>query len=330
MFSLAVQSADDVQSLVEIRDYLALNNNKRHREEAHKRLADFYDQIIAELRKRAAKHNLDINQSFFDGIVAILEGLKDADQPLVTMGFKGQIDALPTSPEQKTMEESEYDVCLRETPKLRDIADRSLNKSAILSVGRAFDSTEVARREEIIFDHLKTAVQKVINKDILSFRRADSSKAPMIEVAYHIHAPGKLFLYVVDDVRYKEPPDLERLLKELTDPNRRLGRAPEKSVKGLIRHYDIEWIITVRPTNKDRTYVWQLKSEPLHQLNYRSETGDPEWAPYAVVLYSAFFDMSGRLIRNFGLTPDLPPNTFTFRYIGNQSDDLQRRLDYGR
>lgn len=298
-FRLAVQKADGENSPAGLRDYLTdPAGNQRHRDEARQRIAVFYDRAIADLKGRAAAQEGDFNQSFFDGVVAILEGLKEADRPVVTVGFRSQVEGVEMSPERKAREDSEYADLVRQHPKLKEFADRSKDRSAILSVGQSFTSDEIANRDGVIFGRVEAAVRKAIGTDVLSLRRAEPGQEPMIEVAYHVYPTGTLFLYVVED------PGLKLLS---------VRREMKESVKGLIRAYEIDWTITVRPPNSERTYVWRLASEPMSHLRYEAEHGDPDWAPYAVVLYSAFYDMAGHLIRSFGLAPDRPPDTFTFR-----------------
>ena len=44
-------------------------------------------------------------------------------------------------------------------------------------------------------------------------------------------------------------------------------------------------------------------------------------APSAVTLYSAFYDMSARMIRNFALDPGKAPNSFTFNAVATNKED---------
>jgi hypothetical protein len=306
LFLFAIHRTDTTSSPAAMRDYLANPENQRHRIDARKRITVFYDQAITELKERAAKQNLAINQVFFDGIVAVLESLKEADHPVVRVGFKSQINSVPTSPEQKMTEEIAYALRLERTPELKRIADRSVDKSAILSAGSTFDPAEISRRENVIFSQFESSVRKAIKKEVLSLQRAKPGQKPTMELAYHVYSPGNLFLYTT---------------VEKKNGIRAFQNTPETSLNGLLRGYNIRWTITVRPAKADRAFVWDLQSEPLRDLNYQREFGDPDWAPYAVILYSAFFDMAGKLILNFGLTPETPPDTFTFDAVASHQTD---------
>src|SRR5262249_39377026 len=94
-------------------------------------------------------------------------------------------------------------------------------------------------------------------------------------------------------------------------PGNRFNFGGQQTVKGLLRSYWINWEITVRAPN-GASEVFRLPSQPEKELTYDDRKGDPEWAPYAILLYSGFHDMSTRLIREFGLTPQPAPTRFTF------------------
>src|SRR5207245_711511 len=90
-----------------------------------------------------------------------------------------------------------------------------------------------------------------------------------------------------------------------------------KKVEGLLRGYAIDWMIGIRTADGDGEYAgkefkYELHSQPAESMHLTSEPGDPAWCPYAVMLYSAFDDMSGKLMSNFGLNPPEAPTSFTF------------------
>ena len=74
----------------------------------------------------------------------------------------------------------------------------------------------------------------------------------------------------------------------------------------------------------------------LKLIRYRRDqiANDPSWAPYAILLYSNFYDMSARLIEGFALDPGPKPNTFSFAATASTkpagerpkrpADDLER------
>ena len=62
----------------------------------------------------------------------------------------------------------------------------------------------------------------------------------------------------------------------------------------------------------------------------RSFGGEPDWAPYAVLLYSAFHDFASNLVENFGLPAKPLPNEFSFGdATGQFKSDVQNATDDG-
>src|SRR5262249_24665016 len=95
-------------------------------------------------------------------------------------------------------------------------------------------------------------------------------------------------------------------------PRLKLPRLGRETVKGLVRGYELEWEITIRPPGSEGEQVCRLPSKPAGQLKYDRERGDPDWGPDATMLYSGFVDMSGRLVTGFGLETQKPPDSYSF------------------
>jgi hypothetical protein len=288
LFATAVQEADERSSPSSLRRYLSDASNNRHRDEAQRRINLYYDKAIAVLKERAKTDGAKMDQQMFDAVLALLEALKHADRPVATVGFKATQDPLPVTEEQKLFEELLTKKYIEDKPELAGIAKLSPDNSAILPPGRVFDPVETKNRERVILDRLRSAVKKVLASDILSLEPAEAGTTPTIEVAYHAFTPGKLYLYTATSAFGLE------------------------SVKGLIRGYEVDWTITIRPPGGEQTFECKLGSQPASQLKYKSESGDPDWAPNAILLYSDFFDMSSRLIRNFAIEPGPAPDSYTF------------------
>jgi hypothetical protein len=289
LFARASQEATQRDSPRSLRDYLADQENTRHRDEALKLIGGYYDRTIADLQKKRAEANKkNIDQNLFEGVLSLLQALKKAPSPVITVGFKGQIDEVPTTEFQKTFEKTVYDMRMKDKPELKDIARRQPDHSAILPRGAVFDPVQRARRENVILDRLRAVLAQAIKHDIMVLQPVEAGQKAALEVGYHIFAPGRLYLYTAGD-----GPGRER-------------------VKGLLRGYEINWTITFLPPGAEEPFPCKLGSQPALSLNYSSHPSDPDWAPYAIILYSAFHDMSSRLIRGFALDPGPAPNSFSF------------------
>ena len=286
-----------------LRAYLADAADTRHRDEAKQLLDRCYDTTIEDLKTRAKGTEAKVDPALFAAIVSLLDTLRSAPEPIVPVGFKATIDPEPVTAEQKALQQMMIDGRLRDFPELKDVAARQPDGTPILPRGAVFDTDQIQRRERVILERLIAAVRQGVREDILTLRAAEPGQVPVLEVAYHISAQGNLYTYTMTD-------------------NTVAGAAPRNNVKGLLRGYSIDWTITVRPPGTDKVHVCQLGSVPASNLNYDAAPGDPDWAPYAIILYSGFYDMSARLIRNFALDPGKPPNAFTFGAVASTKADI--------
>ena len=128
-----------------LRDYLKDAVNQRHRAEAETLVAGYYDRTIADLKMKQAKGKPE-DKELYDAIFSLLESLKHADRPVVTVGFKASFDKLPTTDFQKQVEKLAYERHLKELPELKTIAERQPDGSAILGTGDAFSQEQNSRR----------------------------------------------------------------------------------------------------------------------------------------------------------------------------------------
>lgn len=300
-YALAVRESDGKRSPAALRDYLADRGNARHRSDAQTRINVYYDQAIADLKKRAVGPNTD--PKLVEAFIAMLEGLKTAERPVVTVGFNATQDSAPVTEGQKLREKYVYDLRVKEKAELRRIAD---NKgTAILPLGGTFDPAQTATRQKVILRRLQAAITRGIRSDILTLEAAQPGEPAMLEVGYHIFAPGRLYLYTETITRTGYGGS---------------GLGSTEKVKGLLRGYEVDWTITVRPPGTKPAFECKLGSSPATSLNYDSKSGDPDWSPYAVILYSGFYDMSSRLIRNFGLDPGPDRTRISFAQATGDED----------
>jgi hypothetical protein len=300
-FTQGKTTGTQAKSPTKLRDYLADQNNSRHREEAQKMIDVFYDKAIARLKAAAASQEQQVHKPSFEALVALLEAVKTSQTPVVTVGFHATQDPAPTEEKDKKTEEAVYEIRLQQTPDLKDVANR-LGGTALLPLGEVFSPEQTRRREALILDLLRRATNKVLKEDILSMTAAAPGQKAVLEVGYHIYPSGTLYTYW-------EP--------------KRQGNIPfapvgdDKNYKGLLRGYAMDWTLTVRPpgTLEAAAHVCKLPSAPANQLKYDDAQGDPDWAPYAIILYSGFFDMSSRLIKGFALEPEPTPASYSFYQV---------------
>jgi len=287
-FATAKLESEQKHSPSLLRLYLGNAMLTRHRDEAKQLIAAHYDQAIAHLRELAAK-NSDANQDFLNGLVSLLNGLKTADRPVVTIGYKASQIVTPTDADVLDGENEARDVLYQQMPELKNLADRSPKKSCLIDVGKTFDKENVARREIAITERLQETFKQVLDKDILTFETTPQSSDANLEIAYHTTPAGTLISFVQNDAQ-------GNIIGYL----------------GLLRVYRIEWTVSFRPPGLQTPIVLKTPSFPANEFYILPRPSDPDWAPYAVMQITAFYGFSNNLISGFGLKPPAMPNYFTF------------------
>lgn len=298
VYSVAETDARRDHTPTPLRTYLADARNRRHRDEAQRVISGFYQETTQRLKEIAERRDpkAAFDENIFNAILALVEALATADRPVVTVGFRASEDPLPVTPRQKEIERLVYEARLGEHAELKQIAERASGGTVILGAGATFDRAQALRRQSVIFGRLREAVRRVLAGDILSMEEAKAEERPVMEVAYHTFASGRLYLYTKTEHNLLGMPNTDK-----------------ETIAGLLRGYEIAWTITIRPPGTEKCFVCEIASAPATSLKLDSKPGDPDWAPCAVILYSAFFDMSTRLIQSFGLEPPAAPTSFTFQ-----------------
>ncbi len=294
IFDQAKKEAETKKSPVTLRRYLANADNVRHRAEAQRLINGYYDKAIERLRE--VSKDRDVNRELYDGLVALLEALKSANSPVITVGFQGKRTLKPNNDQAKRFEQREVNAMMRKHgPELRQIAKTTPDQTAFLPVGGVFEPTQIEKRERLILELLKASFAKIFDNDLLELRRAAPGKKPIINVAYHTHPGGQVYLYTTT----KRPPGMP-------------FAKGTKIIRGLLRGYQIDWTIRIEPPGGNNEFIYRVPSDPSQSLRYNTQPNDPEWAMYAIMLRSAFHHMSSQTIQNMGLRPPVVPQLYTF------------------
>jgi hypothetical protein len=318
-FAKARESAIHSESPTGLRNYLADGRNTRHRAEAQELINGFYDKAIERVKRLRGRAGTD--PALHDALLALLEALKTADTPVVKVGFRATQEDGPAG-QHAEIEKLVYEAHLRDEPRLKEIAEGAPGKTAILPRGQVFAADQTALREAVILTQLREALAKVLKSDLLALVPAEAGEPARIEITYRVYAPGRLYRYVQsgpfglgDWPKGRQDEDPIILPGVDGQPGVKLPRPRHwfgETVKGLVRGYELEWEITFRPPGREGEQVWRLPSKPADQLKYDRERGDPDWAPYAIMLHSGFVDMSARLVKGFGLEAQEPPDRYSF------------------
>jgi hypothetical protein len=310
MFAAGKDTLVKNKSAQDLRRYLTIPANILHRDEATALINEHYDRAIARMQAIAEKTS-SINGPLFNAFISLLNSMKTAPTPVVKVGFDATNEVAPAARSATAeRERMVYVARMQINPELKRIESASPAHTAIIDLGGVFTREQIERRERIILDRLKSAVQSVLDADIIQLEPCAKGKAGtdkprcQIYISYRTYPSGTLYLYT----------------KSTTINGRPVTSAGPDETAGLLRGYAMKWSLAIAPDDASKPYTLQLDSSPMSQLRMNGSPDDPAWAPYAVMLYSAFHDFSNRLIGSFGMEAPRSPNRFRFDdAVGNVS-----------
>jgi hypothetical protein len=296
----------EADSPAKLREYLADGRNTRHRDEIKKRMNEIYTQAIQRLHDQAKGKEKD--ERWFNGLVSLLVYLKDtvkpSGRPVITVGFKPTFAFEPTTEEQRKTEKEDQDNYEKEFPALVQIA-RDMGGSSIIKLGDTFSPEHVERRHVLILERFREAVNKVLAEDIITLEMAPKGEDPILEINYHTYACGQLYIYT----QTTQMPGVPQLPVVPGIPG---FEKPRGTAKGMLREYRTNWKININTPGTGEECVFKLESHAAREIQLRTEPSDPNWAPYAIMLYSSFHDLSNRLIKGLTLEPPSERTSFSF------------------
>jgi hypothetical protein len=149
-----------------------------------------------------------------------------------------------------------------------------------------FDPQFVAHRERFIRARLAAGLASVIPETLLTLRPAPDGTTPMIEVTYSLATSGNLVV-----ATYTSP------LPIVDDSG---DNKLDKKTVGLIRDYDMQATIAIRPPGYRRWFRQSLyvESSDVTCLNVDE---NQIWGLYAVILYGEGHDLTRSLLSRFAL-----------------------------
>lgn len=299
-YNFAVDAATGKDKSVEyLRKYITENKFTLHKKDAQILMDSFYDVEITRLTQLKNKKNT--NNQIMIMFINMLKYLKTAVTPDVNVLFTPTFQAEPKTTQEKEYENFVYEYRVEQNPELKALANKSLNKSAILTFGDVFKDQYIKLRETVILECIRNTVSKVSNKELMNIiSDATKENIPVLNIKYKIIPDGSLFLFT-----------------------------KESSNSGLLRGYKIEWEVGLSIPSIKKQLNERISSKPLRELNYYAELNDPDWAPYAVIILSSFYDFSAELVSSFGFKKPEVPKYFKYNDATVKEEDvLYKKLKY--
>jgi hypothetical protein len=321
-FESCVKTSQQATSPEALRNYLSDKKQNRHEEEARSLLAKMYADAIRGLRERFDHLQATVDQAdkssdqgsessvaaalrvseeeseanrreILDAMVFLLETLQTSETPNVSVRFNST-ENLVSEGDIAKIESLQIEQYLAAYPQLKSLVNAK--GTAIVDLGEAFSEDQKHRRESLITDRVEAAVRRVIGPGFVKFVSEFTESAAVLDVSYKVYPSGAIYIGS----------------KSSRDPFQYFKGNAGKTYTGLVRGYDLDWSFVVKAKESDESKEFGFESSPASELSYEERPGDPDWAPYALLMHSSFYDMSNRLIGGFGIPPSPLPRGHRF------------------
>jgi hypothetical protein len=81
---------------------------------------------------------------------------------------------------------------------------------------------------------------------------------------------------------------------------------------GFLHKVEVEWTFRLLDRAGQELYRTSTRSEPATEISINSDPSDPAWAPYSIMMDSAYYNYSREVTGRFGLEPPAPRTSFSY------------------
>lgn len=208
--------------------------------------------------------------------------------PEMTAAFKKALEAIAGNPNRRLL--LKVDAKGGVGPTAADKAYMSdlspeYAKLPILAVGDAFGPPAEARRANSTRDAIQSSLNAVIPADLASIELATGKPSP-------------------EDVQFLIDADIRRLDGFYINSSNDVPDA-------FLYKMEVFWKFRVVVDGKT-VGDFSFRSEPAKSVNYSTNPGDPDWAPYSIMMDSASDNFARLVVGSLGLEPPAEKTSYTF------------------
>lgn len=217
-----------------------------------------------------------------EAFAKILEDLGRAETADVHLAFTNKVQVEPPEGTEMflQMQYGQLDEATRQ--KKPDM------NTTVIEKGNAFDPNQDAKRREKFEEVFGEAMGKVFSADLLKLAKLGAGE----------DRKGKLILEVGSTIR-REP-------SFYTYTN-------DQIFEGFLFKIVVDWTFKMFDREGNLLYETSTTSEPAQNISLNTQPGDPAWAPYSVMMDSAYYNYAREIVGKFGLTPPAEKTEFKFK-----------------
>lgn len=214
----------------------------------------------------------------------VLDELSKSKDPNLYVLFKNSADLTDPPGIDKALTEWRAD------PEVKGAYPKG--NAPVIEKGAAFDAKYDVRRRTTFISAMSESFALVFDGDLLKLVPLEPSekreKKIVLEVSSRMYRVPDFFSY------------------ERTDSG------GKKRIAGLLFAVNVEWDFELFSGSGKSLFKAPKKTSRPTDARFTTNPGDPDWAPYSVMMDSAYFNYSREVTGSFGLTPPAPKDVFAY------------------
>jgi hypothetical protein len=258
------------------------------REDAVKALTGMYEEGKKRMfapAKGGAAAEFPVDNALREAFGVVLTDLARARDANVYVSFQNTANLDPPKDFDKLIKE------IRREPQV--LADFPKGDAPVIDPGNAFSPSFDKKRRGTFLAAMTESFGQVFDGQLLTLvplEKGDDKKGKLvIEVTSSIVRENDVFLYTSSDTGVKK-------------------------LVGFLMSFEVEWNFRLLDRNGKELYKAAAAVSKPSDAKFDTGPGDPDWAPYSVMMDSAYYNYSREVTGRFGLEP--PPKKAYFVYSG--------------
>jgi hypothetical protein len=225
-----------------------------------------------------------VDEALREAFRAILTDLSHQDNATVFVDFSNRT-SLDQPADSRIILQQMYDSL--------DAATRRAHPKdgSVIPKGDAFEAKYDNTRRDVFLSAMRGAFQRVFSGELLTLENLGQKKREgklVFEVSSHVLRTPEFYFYT---------------------------EGPQETFKGFLFEINVEWSFKIFDREGKLLYETSTRSTPAESISVDTGPKDPKWAPYSIMMDSAYYNYSREVIGRFGLQP--PPERVQFSFTGH-------------
>ncbi|GIK52784.1 MAG: hypothetical protein BroJett014_17570 [Planctomycetota bacterium] len=249
-------------------------------------LLAIYDSALTKLAKPAAKDEkaeFEADEKLRSAFVALLKQLSVAEDATVYVKFSNSVDLAPPQGVDAVLKQyQQSDIALSRFPD---------GNAPVIAEGEAFSPKFDSKRRDTALKALQEAFSKVFDASLLTLAPLPLGQSPgnkpVFELSSSIFRRKSFYTYTQTKDQSEE-------------------------FIGLLFAIYVDWVFTVTDGAGTKLYENKTQSIAGSRIAIDTKPTDPDFAPYSIMMDSAYYNFSREITGKFGLVPPAMRTSFAY------------------